>query len=81
MGTGGINDHPDKSQLPKSPELPVLVAGTGLNFSKLLDGICVNAGSSSCLHFLPILAEEMVHSVVTEPQRFCTPLFSSLFTL
>lgn len=81
MGTGGINDHPHKSQLPKSAELPVLVAGTGLNFSQLLDGIYVNAWSSSCLNFQPILAEKMAHSVVTRlSQRFYTP-FSPPFLL
>lgn len=66
--TGGIKNHPHKCQWPKPAELPVLVAGTDLNFSKLLYGICVDAWSSSCLNFLPILAilaEEMVHSVLT----------------
>lgn len=82
MSMGGIKNHPHKWQWPKPAELEVLIAGTGLNSSKLLYLICVDAWISSCLNFLPMLAEEIVHSVVTGvSQRFCTPFFSSLITL
>lgn len=69
MSMGGIKNHPHKWQWPKPAELEVLVAGTGLNSSKLLYLICVDAWISSCLNFLPMLAEEMVHSVVTGVPR------------